>query len=226
MLNQIICHFWTCIMNFIQQPNENNVARSLFVAVMLWILLLSASAAKLKTLNIGCFGSQAPFFHNCMPASGYRTPKVNTTFTVSDLQKATQYCYRRIELGSWPVKAVLLLMRSYQAQHMQIWGKGKMTLQDDQMITILKNREWGWCWDGGGRHIMTSLWTLVKNHWSEVDRGVLWKPGRHLMSHLHERLQQSRYLLTHTSLISTGPFCLFKLMLVEHTFFFLFFFKS
>lgn len=76
---------------------------------------------------------------------------------------------------------------------------------------------------GGGRHIMTSLWTLVKNHWSEVDRGVLWKPGRHLMSHLHERLQQSRYLLTHTSLISTGPFCLFKLMLVEHTFFFFFF---
>lgn len=110
-------------MNFIQQPNENNVARSLFVAVMLWILLLSASAAKLKTLNIGCFGSQAPFFHNCMPASGYRTPKVNTTFTVSDLQKATQYCYRRIELGSWPVKAVLLLMRSYQAQHMEFGEK-------------------------------------------------------------------------------------------------------
>lgn len=49
------------------------------------------------------------------------------------------------------MKAVLLLMRSYQAQHMQIWGKGKMTLQDDQMITTLKNRV-GWYWEGGAAH--------------------------------------------------------------------------
>lgn len=50
------------------------------------------------------------------------------------------------------MKAVLLLMRSYQAQHMQIWGKGKMTLQDDQMITTLKNREWGGIGRGGAAH--------------------------------------------------------------------------